>query len=85
MATVNVTGLGYLGNRISFRDMDFFDLSKNAGIEPFSEYRTGTVVAAQVPEAASGIEVLLLIRDSLTQEDQYFCLDRIEVCEVFSS
>lgn len=84
MATANVTGLGYLGSRISFRDMDFFDLSKNLGLEGFSEYRTGVVVAVQVPETTSDIEVLLLVRDTTTQDDQYFRLDRIEIDEVCS-
>ena len=84
MATANVTGLGYLGNRISFRDMEFFDFMKQSGLKGFSEYRTGVVVAVQVPETTSGIEVLLLVRDTTTQDDQYFCLDRIEVDEVCS-
>jgi hypothetical protein len=84
MATANVTGLGYLGNRISFRDMEFFDLMQQSGLKGFSEHRTGVVVAVQVPETTSGIEVLLLIRDITTQDDQYFRLDRIEIDEVCS-
>ncbi len=84
MATANVTGLGYLGNRISFRDMEFFDLMQQSGLKGFSEYRTGVVVAVQVPETTSCIEVLLLVRDTTTQDDQYFRLDRIEVDEVCS-
>jgi phosphosulfolactate phosphohydrolase-like enzyme len=84
MATANVTGLGYLGNRISFRDMEFFDLCRNSPLEVFSEYRSGIVVAVQVPETTSGIEVLLLVRDTTTQKDQYFRLDRIEIDEVCS-
>jgi hypothetical protein len=84
MATANVTGLGYLGNRISFRDMEFFDLMQQSGLKGFSEYRTGVVVAVQVPETTSGIEVLLLVRDTTTQDDHYFRLDRIEVDEVCS-
>lgn len=84
MATANVTGLGYLGNRISFRDMEFFDLMQQSGLKGFSEYRTGVVVAVQVPETTSGIEVLLLVRDITTQDDQYFRLDRIEIDEVCS-
>ena len=84
MATANVTGLAYLGNRISFRDMEFFDLMQQSGLKGFSEYRNGVVVAVQVPETTSGIEVLLLVRDTTTQDDQYFRLDRIEVDEVCS-
>jgi hypothetical protein len=84
MATANVTGLGYLGNRISFRDMEFFDLMQQSGLKGFSEYRTGVVVAVQVPETTSCIEVLLLVRDTTTQDDQYFRLDRIEIDEVCS-
>lgn len=84
MATANVTGLGYLGNRISFRDMEFFDLMQQSGLKGFSECRTGVVVAVQVPETTSGIEVLLLVRDITTQDDQYFRLDRIEIDEVCS-
>lgn len=85
MATANVTGLRYLGSRISFRDMDFFELMQKSDLKGFSEYRTGVVVAVQVPETMSGIEVLLLVRDAITQNDQYFSLDRIEIDEVFSA
>lgn len=84
MATANVTGLGYLGNRISFRDMDLFEIMQQSGVKGFSEYRSGLVVAVQVPETTSGIEVLLLVRDTVTQDDQYFSLDRIEVDQVTS-
>jgi hypothetical protein len=84
MATANVTGLGYLGNRISFRDMDFFEIMQQSGVKGSSEYRSGLVVAVQVPETTSGIEVLLLVRDTVTEDDQYFSLDRIEVDQVTS-
>jgi len=84
MATANVTGLGYLGNRISFRDMDFFEIMQQSGVKGFSEYRSGLVVAVQVPETTSGIEVLLLVRDTVTEDDRYFSLDRIEVDQVTS-
>ena len=84
MATANVSGLGYLGNRISFRDMDLFEIMQQSGVKGFSEYRSGLVVAVQVPETTSGIEVLLLVRDTVTQDDQYFSLDRIEVDQVTS-
>jgi len=84
MAIANVTGLRYLGSRISFRDMDFFDLMQQSGVKHFSEHRSGVVVAVQVPETTNGIEVLLLVRDTTTQEDQYFRLDRIKIDDVSS-
>jgi hypothetical protein len=84
MANANVTGLGYLGSRISFRDMDFFDLMQQSGVKGFSEYRMGLVVAVQVPHVESGVETLLLVRNIDTQSEDYFRLDRIEIEEVFT-
>jgi hypothetical protein len=84
MANANVTGLEYLGSRISFRDMDFFDLIQQSGVKGFSEHRKGFVVAVQVPHVESGADSLLLVRNIETQSEEYFRLDRIEIEEVFT-
>lgn len=82
MATANVTGLGYLGMQITFLDLDFYESLLEIGASEHAVPRQGKVVAVQVPDASTDVEVLLLVRDSVTNSDDYYCLDRIEVKEV---
>jgi hypothetical protein len=84
MAIANVTGLGYLGMQITFLDLDFYEGLLQIGASEHAVNRKGKVLAVQVPDASTDVEVLLLIRDSVTNSDDYYCLDRIEVKEVCS-
>lgn len=84
MATANVTGLGYLGTQITFLDLDFYECLLEIGALEHAVYRKGKVLAVQVPDASTDIDVLLLVRDSVTSSDDYYSLDRIEIKEVCS-
>ena len=84
MANANVTGLRYLGNQITFLDLDFYESLLEIGASQHATYCKGTVLAVQVPDASTDIEVLLLVRDSATNSDDYYSLDRIEIKEVFT-
>ena len=87
MATANVTGLGYLGTQITFLDLldlDFYECLLEIGALEHAVHRKGKVLAVLVPDASTDIDVLLLVRDSVTSSDDYYSLDRIEIKEVCS-
>lgn len=84
MATANVTGLAYLGTQITFLDLDFYESLSQIGALEYSAQRTGKVLAVQVPDPSTDIEVLLLVRDSVTNSEDYYSLDRIDIKEVCS-
>jgi hypothetical protein len=64
--------------------LDFYESLLQIGASEHSAQRKGKVLAVQVPDASTDIDVLLLVRDSETNSEDYYCLNRIEIKEVCS-